>query len=180
MFSLGCTLKQSCCYCSVAKYCSTLLHHGLQHSRLPCISLSYRVCSNSCPSNWWCHSTISSSDAPLSFYPQSFLASGYFPISWLFTSGGQSIGASASVLLVNIQGWFTWGLTCLISLLSKGLSRVFSSNTIQKHQFFSAQPSLWYNSHTHTWLIQKLQLWLYRLLSAKWSLCFLIHCLALL
>ena len=120
MFSLGCTLKQSCCCCSVAEYCLTLLHHGLQHTRLPCISLSCRVCSNSCPSNWWCHSTISSSDDPLSSYPQSFLASGYFPMSWLFTSGGQNIGASASasILPMNIQGLFPLGMTGLTGLIN--------------------------------------------------------------
>ena len=117
----------------------SLRPHGLQHTRLPCPSPSPRACSNSCPSSQWCHPTISSSVASFSSCPQSFPASGSFPMSGLFASGGQSIGASASasVLLMNIQGWFPWGLTDLISLQSKGLSRVFSSTTIWKHQFFS-------------------------------------------
>ena len=96
-------------------------------------------------------------------------------MSWLFSSGDQSIGTSplASVLPMNIQGWFPLGLTSLISLLSKGFSRVFSSTTDLMDQFFSAQPSLWSNSHIHTWLLEKPQLWLYRLLLAMWCLCFL-------
>ena len=87
--------------------------------------------------------------------PQSFPASGSFPISWLFASGGQSIGASAlaSVFPMNIQGWLPLGLSGLISLQSKGLSRVFSNTTVRNHQFFSAQPSLWYSSHIHAWLL---------------------------
>ena len=98
--------------------------------------------------SWWCHPTISSSVTSFYSYPQSFPASGSFLISQLFASGGQSIVASAiaSVLPINIQGWFPLGLTCLIALLSKGLSRVFSSTTIQKHQFFGTQSSLWSNS----------------------------------
>ena len=97
-----------------------------QHARLPCPSLSHRVFSDSCPSSRWCHPTISSSVAPFSSCPQSFLVSESFLMSQYFVSGGQSIGASASVLLVNIQGWFPWELTGLISLQSKGLSRVSS------------------------------------------------------
>ena len=120
---------------------NSLQPHGLQHSSLPCPSLSPGVCSNSCLKSQWCYLSISSSVAFL-FCPQSFPTSGSFPISWLFASGGQSIGASASVFAVNIQGWFPLGLIGLISLQSKGLSRVFSSSTIRKHQFFSAQPSL--------------------------------------
>ena len=110
----------------------------LQHTRLPCPSPSPRVCSNSCPLIQWCHPTTSSSIAHFFFCPQSFPATGSFPASWLFTSGGQSIGASASasVLPMNIQGWFPLGLTGLIPLQSKGLSRVFSSTTVQEHQFF--------------------------------------------
>ena len=106
------------------------------------------VCSDSCPLSWWCHPTISSSVIPFSFCLQSFPASGSFPMSRLFVSGGQSIGASASneVLPMNIRDWFTLGLTGLISLQSKGLSRVFSSTTIQKHQFLSTQLSLGSNS----------------------------------
>ena len=105
----------------------------------------------------WCHSNISSSVVSFSSYLQSFPASGSFPVSWFFSSGGQSIGvsASASVLPMNIQDWFPLGLTGLISLQSKGLSRVFSNTTVQKHQFFSTQLSLWSNSHIHTWLLEK-------------------------
>ena len=158
---------------------NSLRPHGLQHPRLPCPSLSPRVCSNSCPFSRLCHPTISSSVTPFSSWPQSFPASGSFPMSPFFIAGGQSIAASASVLPMNIQGWFPLGLTGLISLLSMGLSRVFSSTTVQKHQFFSAQLSLWFNSHIHTWLLEKPWLWLYRPLSAKWCLCFLIRCLGL-
>ena len=120
-------------------------------------SLSPRVCSNSCPSSRWCHPTISFSIAPFSSCLQSFPASESFPMSWLFTSGDQSIGASAlaSVLPMNIQVWFPLGLAGLISLLTKRLSRVLSSTTVQKHQFFSTQPSLWSNFHIHTWLLEK-------------------------
>ena len=127
--------------CSVLP--DSLWLHGLQHSRLPCPSPTPRVCSNSCPLSWWCHPTISSSVTPFSSCPQSFLASGSFPMNQLFTSDGQSISASisASVLPMNIQGWFPLGLTGLISLPSKGLTRVFCSTTVQKHQFFVAQPS---------------------------------------
>ena len=134
-----------CCYCcSVAKSCLTLQPHRLQHATLSCPSLSPRVCSNSCPLSWWCHPTIPSSVVPFSSHLQSFPASGSFQMSQFFTSGGQSTGvsASASVLPMNIQDWFPLGLTGLISLLSKGVSRVFSSTTIQKHQFFSTHPSL--------------------------------------
>ena len=117
--------------------------HGLQHARLPCPSPTPGVCSNLYPSSWWCHPTISSSVIPFSSCPQSFPASRSFQMSQFFTSGGQSIGvsASASVLLMNIQDWFPLGWTGLI-LQSKGLSRVFSNTTVQKHQFFSAQLSL--------------------------------------
>ena len=139
--------------CSVMS--NSLRPHGLQHTRPPCPSPTPGAYSNSCPLSQWCHPTISSSVVPYSSRLQSFLASGSFPISQLFTSGGQSIGASASVLPMNIQNWFPFGLTGLVSLLSKGLSRVFSSTTIQKHQVF-AQPSLWSNSHSHTWLLEKL------------------------
>ena len=132
----------------------------------------------SCPLSRWCHPTISSSVTPFSC-PQSFPASWSFPMSQLFTSGGQSIGASASVLPINIQGWFPLGWTDLISLLSKGLSRVFSSTTVQKHQFFNTHPSLWTNSHIHKWLLEIPYLWLYEPLSEKWCLCFLICCLGL-
>ena len=116
---------------------------------------------------------------PLLLCIQSFPAIGSFPMSQLFTSGRQSIGAStsASVLPMNIQDWFPLGLTGLISLQSKGLSRVFSNNTVQKHQFSSAKLSLWSNSLIHTWLLEKPLFWLDGPLSAKWRLSFLICCL---
>ena len=116
----------------------SLQPHGLQQARLPCPSLSPGVCSNSSSLSQWCHPTISSSVVPASSCPQSFPASGSFPVSWLFTSGDQSIKAlaSVSVLSMNIQVWFPLGLTGLISLqVSKVLSSIFSSTTIQKHQF---------------------------------------------
>ena len=138
-----------------------------------------RVFSDSCPLSWWCYLTISSSVSLFSSCPQSFPATRSFPVSWLFVSGSQSIRPSAAVLPMNIQGWFPIGLTGLISLLPEGLSRVFSSTMVRKHQFFHAQLSLWSNSHIHTWLLEKPQFWLYRSLSAKWCLCFLIHCLGL-
>ena len=124
--------------------------HGLQHARLPYPPLSPGVCSNSCPLSWWCSLTTSSSAALFSFCLLSFSASGSFSMSWLFASGGQSIevSASASVLPMNIQCWFPLGLTSLTSFLSKGFPRIFFSTTIQKHQFFSVQPSLWSNSHS--------------------------------
>ena len=108
--------------------------HGLQRTRLSRPSPSPGACSKSCPLSWWCHPTISSV-IPFSPYLQSFPASGSFPRSQFFASGGQSIGASASVLPMNIQGWFPLGLTGLISLQSKGLSKVFSNTTVQKHRF---------------------------------------------
>ena len=117
--------------------------HGLQHPRLPCPSLSPWACSNS--PGQWCHPTTSFSVTPFSCL-QSFPGSGFFPMSWLFTSGGQSTAVSASVFPKNIQGWFPLGFTGLISLLSKGLSRIFSNTTVWEHQFFSPQPSLWSNS----------------------------------
>ena len=131
--------------------------HGLQHARLPCPSPTPRAYSNSCPSSRWYHLTISSSVIPFSSCPQSFPASGSFPMSQFFTSGDQSIGASASasVLPMNIQDWFPLGWTGLISLQSKGLSRVFYDITVQKQQFFGTQLSLWSNSHIITWLLEK-------------------------
>ena len=113
--------------------------HGLQHARLPCPSPTSRTCSNSCPSSWWCHPTILSSVIPFSSCLQSFPASGPFPMSQFFTSGGQSVGvsASASVLPMNAQGWSPLRWTGWISLQSKWLSIVFSNTTVQEHQFFS-------------------------------------------
>ena len=118
----------------------SLQPYGLQHTRLPYPSPTPRACSNAFPLSWWCRATIASSVTSFSSCPQSFPALGSCPISWLFISGSQSIGASASasVLPVNIHGWFPLGLTGLISLPSKGLLRVFSSTTIRKHQFFGA------------------------------------------
>ena len=114
----------------------SLWPHGLQHARLPCPSLSTEACSNSCPLNWWCHSTILSSGIPFSSCLQPFPESGSFLMTQLFTSCGQSIEASASVLPMNIQDWFPLRLTGLISLQSKGHSRVFSNTTVQKHHSF--------------------------------------------
>ena len=135
----------------------SLQPHGLQHARLPCPLLSPRVCLNSYTLSRWCHPTISSSVTLFSSFLQSFPASESFPMSQLFTSSGQSIWASAlaSILSMNIQGWFPLGLTGWIFLQSKGLSRVFSSTTVWKHQFFDPQPSLLSNSHIHTWLLEK-------------------------
>ena len=134
----------------------SLRPHRLQHTRFPCPSPTPGAYSNSCPSSQWCHPTISSSVVPFSSRLQSFLASGSFPVSWFFPSGGESIGVSvsASVLPVSIQDWFPLELTSLISLKSKGFSRVFSNTTVEKHWFFGAQPSLWSNSHIHTWPLE--------------------------
>ena len=142
----------------------SLLPHGLQHARLPCPSPSPRACSNSCPLSQWCHPTISSSVVPFSSCLQSFPASGSFPVSQVFTSGGQSTGvsSSASVFPMNIRDWFPLGWTGWISLLSKGLSRVFSNTTVQKHQFFSTQP---FHGPTLTSIHDY---WKWKLLSRVW------------
>ena len=135
---------------------NTLWPRGLQHARLPCPSPTPEACSNSCPLSRWCHRAISSSVVPFS-HLQSFPASGSFQMSQFFPSGGQSIRAlaSATVLPMNIQGSFPLGLNGWMSLQSKGLSRVFSNTTGQKHQFCSAQLSLYSNSYIHTWLLEK-------------------------
>ena len=135
----------------------SLKPHGLQHARHPYPSPTLRVYSNSCPLGLWCHLTISASVVPFSSHPQSFPASRSFPMSQFFTLDGQSIGVSASksVLPMNIQDWFPLGWTGWISLQFKGLSRVSSNTTDQKHQFFSTKPSLWSNTHIHTWLLEK-------------------------
>ena len=148
------------CRCSVAQSCPTLcdpidsstpgfpvLHHFPELVKL-----------------MWCHPTILSSVIPFSSCLHYFPASGPFLMSQFSASGGHSIGAaaSASVFSMNIQDWFPLGLTGLISLRSKGFSRVFSNTTVQKHEFFGAQPSLWYNSDICTWLLEKPQLWLDR------------------
>ena len=141
---------------SISVMSNSLRPHGLQHARPPCPSPTPRVYTNSCPLSRWCHPTIILCHR----FPsqlQSFPRSGSFQKSQFFPSGGQNIGvsASASVLPMNIQNWFPSGLTGLISLLSKGPSRVFSNTTVQKHQFFSTQFSLQFNSHIHTWLLEK-------------------------
>ena len=130
---------------------------GPHHARPPCLSPTPGVYSNSCPLSQWCHPTILSSVIPFSSCLQSFPASGSFQRSQLFAWGGQSIGVSASttVLPMNTQDWSPLGWTGWISLHSKGLSRVFSNTTIQKHQFFSDQLSSQSNSHIHTWLLEK-------------------------
>ena len=137
--------------CSVTKSCLTLRLHGLQQARFLCPFLSPGIFSDSCPLSWWCHPTVSFSVTPFSSCLQSFPALESFWMNQLFASGGQSIGASASssVLPMNIQSWFPLGFTALIFLLSRGLSRVFSSITVQKHQFYS-QPSLYFQfSHPY-------------------------------
>ena len=141
--------------CSVVS--DSLWPHESQHARPPCPSPTPRVYSNPCPSSRWCHPTISSSVIPFSSCPQSFSASGSFPMSQLLAWGGQSTGVSdsASVLPMNTQDWSPLGWTGWISLQSKGLSRVFSKTIVQKHQFFGAQLSSQSNSHIHTWPLEK-------------------------
>ena len=136
---------------------NSLRPHGPEHARPPCPSPTSRVYPNSCPLSQWCHPTFSSSVVPFFFCLQSVPASGSFQMSQLFTSGSQSIGVSVStsVLPMNTQDWCPLGWTSWISLQSKGLSRVFSNTTVQKHQFFGAQLSLQSNSHIHTWLLEK-------------------------
>ena len=136
---------------------NSLWPHEPQHARPPCPSPTPGVYPDSCPSSWWCHLTISSSVVTFSSWLQSFPTSRSFQISQLSASHGQSIGvsASASVLPMNIQDWFPLGWTGWISLQSKGLSRVLSNTTVQKHQFFCAPPSLYSNSNIHTWLLEK-------------------------
>ena len=146
-------------YLSISSVMSnSLWPHGLQHARLPCPSPTSVACSNSCPLSRWCHPTISSSVVPFSSSPQSFTTSGSFPMSQFFTSGSQSIAVSAStsVLPMNTQDCSPLGWTGWISLQPKGLSRVFSNTTVQKHQFFHTQLSLYANSHIHTWPLEKL------------------------
>ena len=144
-------LKILCC-CSVARSCLTLQPHGLPHARIPCLSLSPGVCPNSCPLSRWCHPTISSSVTPFSSCPQSFPASESalcirWPKYWSF---------SFSISLSNeYSGLISFRIYWLDHRVSKGLSRVFSSTTVVKHQFFSAQPALWSNSHICTWLLEK-------------------------
>ena len=142
---------------SVVSVSDSLWPHEPLHARPPCPSPTPRVHPNPCLSSQWCHPTISSPVVPFSSCPQSFPVSGSFQMSQLFTSGGQSIGASAStsVLTMNTEDWSPLELTCWISLQSRGLSRVFSNTTVQKHQFFGAQLSSQSNSHIHTWPLEK-------------------------
>ena len=151
------SLKRGVSQFSCSFMSNSLWLHGLQHTRLTCPSPTPRACSNLCLSSQWCHPTTSCSVVPFSSCLQPFPASGSFPMSQFFTSGGKSIGASASVsvLSMNIQDWSPLGWTGWISLQSKGLSRVLSNTTVQKHQFFGAQLSLWSNPHIHTWLLEK-------------------------
>ena len=145
-------------FSSVTQLCPTLCDPMNRSTPgLPVISPTPGAYSNLCPLSWWCHTAISSSVIPFSFCPQSLPASGSFPMSQLFTWGGQSTGVSApaSVLPLNTQDWSPLGWTGWISWQSKGLSRVFSKNTIQKHQFFSPQLSSQSNSHIHTWPLEK-------------------------
>ena len=143
------------CACSVMS--NSLWPPEPQHASPPGPSPAPGVYSNSCPLSQWCHPSISSSAVLFSSCLQSFPASGSFPMSQLFTSGGQTIGVSASrtVLPMNIQDWFPLGWTGWISLQSTGLSRALSSMTVQKHQFFGTQLSLWSSSYIHTWLVEK-------------------------
>ena len=167
--TLGVSVQFSCSFLS-----DSLRPHVLRHGRLLWGSPTPGDYSNPHPSHQWCLPTISSSIVHFFSHPQSSPASGSFLMSRFFTSGGQSIGvlASASVLPMNIQDWFPLGLTGWISSQSRGLSRVFSSTTVWKHQFFDTQPSLGSNSHFHTWPLEKPWLWLYGVLSTKWCLCF--------
>ena len=136
---------------------NSLRPHESQHARPPCPSPTPRVHSNSCPSSWWCHPPISSSVTPFSSCPQFLPASECFPVIYLFTWGGQSTGVSAlaSFLPKKSQGWSPSEWTGWIPLQSRGLSRVFSNTTVQKHQFFGAQLSSQSNSHIHTWPLEK-------------------------
>ena len=148
--------RQPCC-CSVAQLCPAVWDPvDFSAPGFPVLP-SPGACSNSCPLNQWCHPTISSSVVSFSSCLPSFPASGSLAMSQLFAWGGQSIGASvsASVLLVNVQDWFSLGLTGLISLQSKWLSRVFFNTIVQNRQFFGVQPSLWSKSHIYTWLLEK-------------------------
>ena len=150
-------LNVSVQFSSVAQWCPTLCNHMNRSTRPPCPSPTPGVYPNSCPSSRWCHPGISSSVIPFSSCPQSLPASGFFPMSQLFASGGQTIGVSslASVLPMNTQDWSPLEWTGWISLQSKGLSRVFPNTTVLKHQFFGTQRSLESNSHIHTWPLEK-------------------------
>ena len=151
--------------------------HGLQQARPSCSSPSPRAHPSSCSLNWW-YDPAPHPLLPSSPFPFCFSEHQSFPMSQFFTSGGQSTGASASasILPMSIQGWFPLGFTGLISLLSKGFSKVCCSTTVWKHQFYGGLPSLWSYSDIYTWPLERQKLWLYGPLLANWYLCFLIHC----
>ena len=158
-FWYKCKLWSSLLLFSHSIVSDSLQPHGLQQVRLPCPVSSPRVCSNSCPLRWWCHPIISCSVIPFSPFLQIFLLVHHQNLfQWVDSSHQMKrIGAlaSASVLPMNIHDWFPLGLTGLISLQCKGLWRVFSNTTVQKHQFFGTQPSLWSNSHISKWRLEK-------------------------
>ena len=161
-------VEKSICRCLVVELCLTLCNP--MDCSTPGLPVLYYLPELAQTHVHWCHVTFLSSASPFSSRLQSFPASGSFPVSQLFTSGGQRIGASASALMLpmNIQGWFPLGLNGLISFLSKGLSSVFSSTTVQKHQFFGPQLSWFSNSHIHPYVTtEKPQLWRDRPLLAK-------------
>ena len=162
LVSCDCVFQFVCPLISSVQFSHSVVSYSLrpyepQHARPPCPSPTPGVYPNSCPLSRWCHLTISSSVIPFSSCLKSFPISGSFQMSQLFTSGGQNIGASAStsVLPMNTHDWFPLGWTGWISLQSKGLSRVFSNTTVQKHQFFGAQLSSQSNSHIYTWPLEK-------------------------
>ena len=175
------TLLCTLCCCSVTQSCPT--HWDPVDCSTPAFPVLHCLLEFARTHVHWINDAIQLSHPviPFSSCLQTFPASGSFPMSQLSMSGNQSIRTSPLELVhtMNIQSWFPIGLTCLISLLPKGLSRVFSGTIVRKHQFFCAQPSLWSNSHVHTWLLEKLQLWLDRPLLAKWYCLFLICCLGL-
>ena len=156
----------------------SLWSHRLQHTQLPCPSQSPRVFSDSCPLSWWCYLVISSS-ASLFFCLQYFVISGSFPMSQLFPSGGQSIGASASILLINLQCWFSLELNGLISLLSKELSKSLLQHNNSKAWIFQCSAFFMVQLSYPYMTTEKITAWLHRPLTAKWGLFFLILCLAL-
>ena len=160
---------------------SSLQSHELQHTKLPCSSVSPRVCSNSCPLSQWCHPTISSPVTRFSSLPQSFPALGVFPVSLLFALGGQNIGASASASLLpmNIQHWFPSGWTDLISLQSKGLSSLLQHHRSKASILWISALSLWFNSPFIHYYWKTIALTIQTFVSKVVSLCSLIHCLGL-
>ena len=152
--ALFCVRKDTGVFCSGAQWCPPLCDP--MNCTMPGFPILHYLLEFAQTHIHWVDDAIQPSFAtPFSSCLQSFPASGSFPVSWLFTSDGQSIGTSALVLPMNIQCWCPLELTTLISLLSKGLSGIFSSTTVWKHQFFGTQPSLWSNSHIHTWLLDK-------------------------